>query len=264
LAVPAGFEGATIDEVSCAAARECVIHIWGNGEGTFLFTDNGGLTWSTASIVPPAASGTLWALRCDPNGSCIGLIPTGSVQHPSTEGITSLRTSDGGRTWTASSANLAVGPGTLLISCGDAMHCLAAYSSVTSATIAIATTSNGGGGWRVTAPPPSWPNTAISVSCATGLNCFVSAASATDNGYNHPVIAATHDGGITWVPLTLPDLPGSQLALVFPLSCPIGDGCVGVGATELEFAPPTTMPASGSVPDIGQRVIVSNLVASTG
>jgi hypothetical protein len=256
---------ATIDQIACSSAQVCVAHVF-DGEGgtpgaagTFLSTNDGGTTWSAASTVPPAASDSLWTLRCDPDGACIGLTPVGSVQSPATEGLVTLRSTDGGRTWAATSAHLAVGAGILLMSCGDALHCLAAYPARGGGTVALATTADGGATWRVTAPPASWPDIAVSVSCATGLDCFVSAANSTRSGYDDPVIEATHDGGVSWTPLALPTVGGSQLALVYPLDCPVAAGCIGVGATPAEFEPPRSLPTARSVPANGERVIISNL-----
>jgi photosystem II stability/assembly factor-like uncharacterized protein len=261
---PSGLSGARIDQIDCATAQACVVHISNGaqglpGAGTFVSTTDGGATWSAASVVPPAASSALWTLRCDPDGECIGLAPVGSVQSPATEGIDALRSTDDGRTWVATSAHLAVGAGILLMSCGDALHCLAAYPVAGGGTITLATTADGGATWRVTTAPASWPDIAISVSCATGLDCFVSAANYAKGAYDDPVIEATHDGGNSWTSLALPTVGASQLALVYPLDCPVAAGCIGVGATPGKFEPPRSLPTAGSVSPNGERVIISNL-----
>jgi hypothetical protein len=147
-----------------------------------------------------------------------------------------MRSADGGRTWAATSAHL---PPTAIYqwSCADGLHCMLL---TTSRRIAITTTSDGGVSWRTTVSPPSWPNTAIDVSCATGLDCFISASdwvstvrSATGNGaYLHPVIEATYDGGSTWTSLSLPRVGRFPLALVSPLSCPSPAGCIGAATTD--------------------------------
>lgn len=265
---PSDFQESSVDQMSCPTAQSCVIHLLQGlqgtsaASGTFLSTNDGGRTWTAASLVPPSASVSLWSLKCDSDGSCIGLVPTGSVADPDAEAIDALRSTDGGHTWTVTSVHLAVGPGTLLLSCGDSLHCLAAYNANNGTTIGIATTSDGGATWKVNVAPASWPNTAIAVSCATPLDCFVSASGATNAGYADPVIEATHDGGLTWTPLSLPDVAGSPLAIVYPLSCPVPSGCIGVGATPQEFAPPRTLPKPGFVAASQGRVIVSNLRGS--
>ncbi|HEY1653325.1 MAG TPA: sialidase family protein [Acidimicrobiales bacterium] len=265
MTIPSAFSGSSIDQISCATTQTCVVHVFNGGEGsnagggTFLTTDDAGATWRAATVVPAAAAASLWTLKCDPDGACLGLVPTGTVSDPSAEGINALRSTDDGQTWTVTSAHLAVGPGTLLISCGDAMHCLAAYNANNGTNIGLATTSDGGNTWRASIAPTSWPNIAISVSCADPADCFVSASDGAQQGYTNPVIEATHDGGTTWTPLTLPKLTDSPLVIVFPLSCPVAAGCIGVAATVQEFSPPRTPPAPGTTPPSEQRVIVSNL-----
>jgi hypothetical protein len=126
---------------------------------------------------------------------------------------------------------------------------MAAYPSGSAATLTIATTSNGGANWRVTAAPPTWPDSVTSISCPTGLDCYVSLANSSNGSYDDSLIEATHDGGSTWMPLSLPTVDGAQLAIVYPLSCPVAAGCIGVGATLAEFVPPSSATAaSGSGP----------------
>jgi hypothetical protein len=264
LTAPPSVAQASIDQLACGTAQNCVVQVVGDavGSGTLLFTIDAGATWSAADSVAPGGSAPLFSLRCVPDGSCLGLAPTGSVQEPATEGLIAVRSVDGGRTWTSTSTTMAVGPGVILMSCADATHCLVTYPSASGGAITIATTADGGATWKVTAAAPSWPGIAISVSCATDEDCFVSAAGTTSSGgYDDPVIEATHDGGTTWAPLALPTVDGSPLALVFPLSCPVGDGCIGVGATPQEFDTPATSPPTGWVGVGPKRVIISNLPA---
>jgi photosystem II stability/assembly factor-like uncharacterized protein len=96
----------------------------------------------------------------------------------------------------------------------------------------------------VTGGASSWPGRGDTLSCATGLDCFISAS-----GIGGAAIEATQDGGHTWQPVPLPAVGGHPLALVFPMSCPDPAGCVAVAATAAQF--------NGS----GQkRIIISNLL----
>jgi hypothetical protein len=70
----------------------------------------------------------------------------------------------------------------------------------------------------------------LSISCATGSDCFISTADGSRGGFTDPVVEVTSDAGATWTTLNLPTVNGAQLGLVQPLSCPSADGCIGVGA----------------------------------
>jgi hypothetical protein len=242
LPAPPGSSGAALDQVSCPTAEKCVVHFADHGPGAFLSTVNGGRTWTAAAAIPRGSPKHLWLLRCDPDGDCIGLYPTGTNTDG---GLAALRSADNGRTWTAYSVHL---PSTeiLLLSCGDARHCMA----VTADGITMTTTSDGGATWREAAAPSTWPGVATSLSCATGLDCFIAAADTTPGlaGYDHPVVEATYNGGSTWTTISLPTVGGFPLVIVFPLSCPSPAGCFGVAATAQEFA--------GS--QMGRREIISS------
>jgi photosystem II stability/assembly factor-like uncharacterized protein len=232
----------SFDQVSCATAEKCVVHVENGGAGSFLATTNGGRTWSGAAV-PAGAPSALWYLRCDTGGRCIGLAPTGTNTHG---GLVALRSADNGRTWAVSSAR-APASDIFMVSCGDGLHCI--FVGGSGATM---TTSDGGVTWQQRAAPRTWPNTATSVSCPARGTCFIALADATGvtgPGYERPMIEATHDGGRTWASLSLPTVDGSPLAIVYPLSCPSAEGCIGVAATPQQF--------SGS--DSGQRAIISSL-----
>jgi photosystem II stability/assembly factor-like uncharacterized protein len=229
--VPPGSTGAAIDQVSCPTAQHCVVHLYDHGPGTFLSTGNGGRTWTEAAAIPRGSPENLWLLRCDPDGDCIGLYPTGTAAH---DELGVMRSTDNGRTWTAYSVHL---PPTaiLLLSCGDARHCMA----VTANGITMTTTSDGGVTWRERTAPRSWPDTASGLSCATGLDCFIAASTYSSTvvtpfgrgAYERAVMEATYNGGGTWTTISLPAAGGSPLAVVSALSCPSPDGCMAVAAT---------------------------------
>lgn len=246
LPAPPGVSRAVIDQVSCATAAECVVHVAGRGRGTFLSTTNGGRSWTTAGKVPEGAPAHLWLLRCDPDGRCIGLYPTGTNTRG---GLAVMRSADGGRSW-ALSQTRAPRTDIVMVSCGDGLHCM--FLSDSGATM---TTSDGGVTWQQHAAPRGWPDTATSVSCPAGLDCFVALADSTGvrgPGYEHPVIEATRNGGDSWTALSLPAVHGSPLVIVYPLSCPTPAGCIGIAATAQEF--------SGD--EIGQRSTISSFPAA--
>jgi photosystem II stability/assembly factor-like uncharacterized protein len=226
---------------------------------TMLSTADGGASWTSSQDQPQIGATPLWTLRCDQGGGCIGLALTGSVADPSAETVEAIRSNDFGVTWTVASFPVAIGPGTVLMSCGDAAHCLMAYNANNGAQMGVATTHDAGSTWAVTAEPTTWPNLAVSVSCASALDCFISANTASQKGQANPVIEATHDGGATWTALSVPAIKGSPLVIVYPMSCPVPAGCMGVGATAEEFSPRPGEPLSSVAGTLDHRVIVSNL-----
>lgn len=219
-----------IDQVSCATARECVIHIAGGlTGGTFLSTGNGGLSWTAATRVPRAAPGSLKLLRCDPGGRCIGAVfaGQGTTSGPGIrQGVVVMRSADLGLTWSVSDMdNMPQEDNTLpgfLMSCGDARHCLYAYGS------GISITADGGVTWQP-ASPAAWQGATItSVSCPEALDCSVALAPRLVS--QHPVIETTSDGTM-WTAQALPSSPDDPLQYVTLLSCPVAGGCVGLAST---------------------------------
>jgi len=268
LPVPPGESHATIERLSCPTASDCVAFLTNSpttSSNFFLTTTDGGSTWTSSN--EPAGLTGLWALHCDEDGDCIGLDPTGSVQDPNAEGIVAIRSDDWGATWTTSTRPMPFGPGVLVFDCGDAVHCILAFGNGSGTTFDLARTADGGQTWVTSAAPSGWPSLAISLSCADGEDCYLSASDYAKTGYESPAVEVTHDGGASWTSLQLPEVKAQPLALVYPLSCPVAAGCIGVGATVQEFdtppklsAPPNlTAPPSPN----NNRVIISNLSSST-
>jgi hypothetical protein len=220
-----------IDQVDCATALECVVHISGGlTGGTFLSTTNGGRAWTAATHIPGGAPGSLQLLRCDPSGQCIGAVSAalGTAYVPGHgPPLKIMRSRDHGLTWSASVINNVPPesgsvPG-FKMSCGDALHCVYAAGS------GIAITSDGGLTWQQLTHPPSWQDRIItSVNCSQGLDCSVALAPLLASQV--PVIETTSDG-TTWTARPLPSSPDDPLQYVTVLSCPAPDGCVGLAST---------------------------------
>ncbi len=274
LPVPAGASNSTIERLSCPTTSDCVAFLADQGAGSsgtptttnfFMTTTDGGSTW-TSSVAPTGLTG-LWTLQCDRSGDCIGLVPSGTVQAPSAEGIVAVSRSNWGAPWTMTTSPMPFGAGILHFECGDTLHCILAFPVDEGTTFDIARTSDGGQTWTTTAAPSGWPAIAISLSCADGEDCYLSASDFTRHGYRSPALEVTHDGGTSWTPLQLPDVAGQPLALVYPLSCPVAAGCIGVGATPEEFNTPPRLshPPNLTAPPSPNknRVIISNLVPSS-
>ena len=266
LPVPPEATRSTVEELSCPTASDCVAFLSDQGAGSsgssagtnfFMTTTDGGSTW--ASSAAPAGLTGLWTLRCDASGTCIGLDPSGTVQDPSAEDIVAISSSNWGVSWTTTSSPMPFGAGILLMECGDTLHCIMAFPADAGTTFDLARTSDGGQTWTTVAAPSGWPAIAISLSCADGEDCYLSASDYGHDDYGSPALEVTHDGGVSWTPLQLPDVYGHPLALVYPLSCPVAAGCIGVGATPEEFNPPSRPTIPPPSPN-KYRVIISNLV----
>jgi photosystem II stability/assembly factor-like uncharacterized protein len=242
---PPGISGARIDQVSCATAAECVVHVASRGPGTFLSTSNGGKTWTAASEIPQNAPTSLLFLRCDPGGHCIGVFPAGTNTNG---GLLAMRSADNGRTWAVSSVH-APPSDIFMMSCSDGLHCMSVSDSG-----AMMTTSDGGVTWQARGAPRGWPDVASSVSCPAAGVCFIALAESTGTslpGYRQPAVEATRDDGRTWTALSLPTANGSPLAIVFPMSCPSAEGCIGVAATPRQFS-------GAGRSQVGKRTIISS------
>ena len=219
-----------IDQVSCATAQECVVHIAGGlTGGTFLSTGNGGLSRTAATGVPSGAPGSPELLRCDPSGRCTGAVfaGQGTASGPGIrQGVAVMRSADLGLTWSVSGmGNMPREYGTLpgfLMPCGDALHCLHAYGS------GIAMTGDGGLTWQP-ASPAAWQDATITpVSCPGALDC--PAALAPRLASRHPVIETTSDGTARTAQ-ALPSSPDDPLQYATLLSYPAAGGCVGLAST---------------------------------
>ncbi len=229
LPVPGGYSGGQPDQVSCATAQQCVVHV---SSGTFLSTTNGGRNWTAATHVPGNAPGTLQLLRCDPSGRCIGAVSAGlgTAYSPGDgPGVEIMRSADHGLSWTFSSTDSVPSESVndsglgFLMSCGDGLHCLYAAGS------GVAVTSDGGVTWQQPPTPAAWQGwTITSVSCPEALDCSVALAPALASQV--PVVQTTSDG-VTWTPQSLPSAAADPLQYISMLSCPTPGGCLGLGST---------------------------------
>jgi len=237
---PVGASGVSVDQVSCATADRCVVHLTEHGPGTFLATDDGGRSWTPAARVPAGAPKNLWLLRCDASGHCIGVYPTDPRP---TAALVILRSADNGRTWALSSTPAP--PSALAwMSCADGQYCM--YVGDSGATM---TTSDGGVTWQHQAAAATSPEMAASLSCPAAGVCYLAFVENGREDFVNPVIEATRDGGRTWTRLAVPTAGGSPLVVVDPLSCPTPAGCIAVAGTAAQYSGNPT----------GQAMIISNL-----
>jgi photosystem II stability/assembly factor-like uncharacterized protein len=244
LSPPPGSSGDVVDAVSCATAQQCVAHLNNAGSGAFEYTTNGGQSWAAANDLPGDAPPTLYYLRCDTSGHCIGV-------EPGQAGLQVIRSADGGVTWTVSTVTNVPSATQLLMACGDGLHCV--YVGDTG----LASTTDGGVTWQPSTIPASWNGNISAVSCA-GPDCFVAVNDQSVDGSTGPLIGTTTNL-ISWATQPAPYVDGSLIATIDSLSCPSPAGCVAVAQTQAEFD-------SGSNNSTGvatsQRAVISSLAGS--
>jgi photosystem II stability/assembly factor-like uncharacterized protein len=229
LPAPPGGSGDTVDQVSCATAQQCVVHLSSGQSGAFLYTTNGGQSWTAATGVPADAPATLYYLRCDAGGHCIGA-------DPGSAGLQVISSADGGVTWTVSTATGLPSATTFLMSCGDGLNCV--YVGDTG----IAVTSDGGATWQQPAVPASWHGNIAAVSCAFGSNCFVAVNNQTVGGGSGPLFGTTSNL-ITWTTVPAPDVGGSLIAKIDSVSCVGSEACFALAETQAEAEPGVNSPS---------------------
>lgn len=205
-------------------------------DATFLATTDGGKTFTDTPII---AGDSMESLTCASSTNCTAVGWSDALgEKDITAGVAAL-TTDGGQMWTAGAlpGGLGINANSQL-SCADALHC-----SV-SGSIAI-TVQNPPQCTTADVPPsqgyfPSNPQSpgvqAISgAESAAATNAILKQA-ASGKGFScNPTgrlliddIASTVDGGLTWVPDTLPtDVPQPMIS---DLSCPTDNECWAAGS----------------------------------
>jgi len=117
-----------IDGVACISAKVCVaasqLHTGVAASGAIARTTDGGQTWSP--VILPGGTATLLAVACASASACVAVGQTEEAADPSaTTAAAVLRSTTGGRTWTA----VAVPPATWsldAVACPRAGACFAA------------------------------------------------------------------------------------------------------------------------------------------
>lgn len=219
--LPSGLSDEQVEQVGCSTAQQCVadVVLTGNRQ-TFFYSDDGGATWQAASAPVFSFPDQVQQVRCAPGGACVAGVTGGTESDPT---VAALSSTDGGRSWTMSPAYSVPNLQTSTVACGDARNCLVGGGNGTDHLAWIHVTAKGRISVRVQAFPKGWAATGITVSCATGRDCFVET---THSG--GAAIEATRDGGLTWRSLgtpMAPAVPGDEAAF---LSCPVPAGCIAI------------------------------------
>jgi hypothetical protein len=201
-----------VSAVSCPTTWQCVVAFFPSGNHpAFAYSDDGGVSWTSASSPAIGTADIIGGLRCDPDGACITAIIAGGAGNPQVAGVTST---DGGRTWSMSAAASIVSMEQYMVSCGDGRDCVVGSNDGYLAWMHAA--ADGRVGIRVQALPGSPALSAVS--CASGSDCFM----VTGNQ-----LQATRDQGLTWASTAL-TAPGVTQGNVVYFSCPAAAGCIAL------------------------------------
>jgi len=252
--------GLAQDAMSCATVSSCVLIAYdgdfsGSSAQVFTTTD-GGTSWSQSTFPSPASGDFMpsglscTATTCVTVGSIVGPyaeFQSGSGSAYGGQGVKVLAgaaytSSDGGATWSASSAPPDANAGQVTsLTCPAATDCYAA------ATGAVFQTQDGGQTWAPVStsglPGPSgssqgWNFT--SMSCATSSSCWLTGAAmptpspsstgqqAIGIGQAQGLLASTADGGSTWALSTAPSGVGG----VIDITCPDTTTCFALGVEQ--------------------------------
>jgi photosystem II stability/assembly factor-like uncharacterized protein len=118
----------------------------------------------------------------------------------------------------------------VLVTCPGALQCVAVGGPPADTQSDVLVTTDGGVSWTPSILPqqPSslvGPVTAQSISCPSTQECFVVGSETPGDGSPSGRVFVSDDGGLQWVPQTLPAAATSLLGV----SCPTTTDCVAVG-----------------------------------
>jgi photosystem II stability/assembly factor-like uncharacterized protein len=212
----------TTDFMSETTAWVATIQVNNPQVVTVLRTRDAGLTWQQSSITDPNSAGPA---QLDFIDALHGWLLVGYGAAASNEGVGLYRTSDGGQHWTRIEQTLGAGhdaPGSLPFGCGKAgLSFLSLTTGWVSGNCAAGgafffITTDGGLTWR----PQVLPGTegVTYQSPATSPPTFFSARDGYllfFQGSTGSVLYTTTDGGQSWAPHSLPQLPGGLAPTVY-------------------------------------------------
>jgi photosystem II stability/assembly factor-like uncharacterized protein len=231
--VPTGPVINGLDNLACPSPTVCFAvgnssPLGNNPAGAVIAaTNTGGHTWWRQQ--PPVAAGGLKAIACPTVLDCFAV---GEGQGYRVPPII-VATTDGGRDWMLQNlpdaSSLGIFPA---IKCPTALRCYA-ISDPINAPPRLVTTTDGGAHWTNQPGPPSL-SYAAGLSCPDATTCFATGSGILPAGYMHPpaAIAATSDGGATWVAQLsyFPSQSTEEDAYIDAVSCPTATTCLAVGS----------------------------------
>lgn len=198
--------------VACPSDLRCVAV----GTGLALRSDNGGLSWSTATGI--AGSAQLDAVACPTASICLAVGDLDRMNQPTI--AAAYRSTDGGATWVR--VGLPPGHASLAaIACGSTTTCVAVSSD---GAPTVLRTTNAGSSFSVVAVTGETAVSLSSVACPSATACLAVGLD-TDGG----VALVSTDGGATWSVGSGASALGDYLQSV---SCSGPTRCLAAGALE--------------------------------
>ncbi len=222
-----------LDAMACATASSCVAvgsEVVGNDiMGAAVSTADGGRTWSTISDLPKSVA-RLSSISCSTPTSCMA-VGTSTDQDRGA----ALTTDASGSLWHVLSLPDGLSDPSL-VSCETAHTCIVEGTKEVvlgdpsaGKELSIITTSDAGETWTSSTPPTgSLPQGAPNFKglvCPSQMRCLLIGDATPGDGTPSGLIAASADGGKTWVPVAPP--PGTTF--LNAIACPTTTNCVVVG-----------------------------------
>ena len=200
VAVPARVD--QMKSTSCADADHC----WAVGQSV-----GAGANESPAAIIATTNGGRSWASQAVPSGivvlddiSCANrhyCVTVGQSDQTPFGGSAVLVTTNGGTTWTADPALAGVFDMTT-VACRADRRCMAI--GTVAAGGAVFASSPGHSGWTDVGSLPPGVRGASAITCTDNRHCWVTGYMSSDPLHVAGVVAATSNGGTSWVALPVP------------------------------------------------------------
>ena len=191
----------TLRSVACATARRC----WAVGStyatssvpagAAMVATTDGGATWSVQSL--PPSLGYLSGIACASTRACTAVGQVGLTDIGPGAIVT---TTDGGGTWALQSVPAGTTDVTA-VACRRTGRCLAL--GVVSGRVTSLTPSTSGT-WAAGGALGAPSSVATALACSDSTHCWATADQSVDVGHVIGVVAATSNGGTTWILQHLP------------------------------------------------------------
>ena len=232
---------AQFNAIACTDSQNCIAagsytNASGFQQGDTLTSNNGGQTWSTASLpsttASPSFEGTIFfGATCPTTSDCVAVGTQGYSRN------TVAISSNGGASW--STAKSVPQPsfmqnGLNAVSCPTTTRCVAVGSQMgtTQGQDQVLLSGNSGSTWSVVSAvyqPANTSNQLNGVSCPTASECVAVGYTANASGNTSNSILLSTNGGQTWNQESSVPQPSATNQWLTAVSCSSTNNCVAVG-----------------------------------